>query len=404
MEPSAPYLGCQPLVDRQHRLLGHRLFGSGIDWAALLQPLAGDEGFEGPGATFADGPGVSRPHGLFFIDVDAGSLADSSLRAIDPRRRVLQVGGASRDLREFFERARQARGARPMFSLADGSPGSAWLTQVDLFDYVRVDARALPTEHLGRYLSALKRRGPQLIATGLTSREDQRRAQDAGADLFEGYWFERPETGASQGVAPIYGAVMRTLALVRAEAPFREIEQTVRADATLAFRLLRFVNSAAFALPAEIGSIADAIALLGYRQIGRWLGLSLVTAKVDAGAHAPLASTAISRGRLMELLSQSGVDGVDPGDAFMVGLFSMLDALLDMPVERVVQTLSPPPPVARALLERTGPLGQMLSLIEACEDPSRVRIAELAQALRLEAATLARLRVQALDWAERQLQ
>jgi EAL and modified HD-GYP domain-containing signal transduction protein len=290
-----------------------------------------------------------------------------------------------------------------MFSLADGSPGSAWLTQVDLFDYVRVDARALPTEHLGRYLSALKRRGPQLIATGLTSREDQRRAQDAGADLFEGYWFERPETGASQGVAPIYGAVMRTLALVRAEAPFREIEQTVRADATLAFRLLRFVNSAAFALPAEIGSIADAIALLGYRQIGRWLGLSLVTAKVDAGAHAPLASTAISRGRLMELLSQSGVDGVDPGDAFMVGLFSMLDALLDMPMERVVQTLSPPPAVARALLERTGPLGQLLGLIEACEDPSRVRIAELAQALRLEAATLARLRVQALDWAERQL-
>ncbi len=403
MDPSAPYLGCQPLVDRQHRLVGYRLFGSGIDWAALLQPLTGGEDSERAGAPFANGAGAEHAHGLFFIDVDAASLVDSSLRSIDPRRRVLQVGGVPQDLRAFVERARHARGVRAQFSLFDGSPGSAWLAQIDLFDYVRIDVRGLPAGHLERYVAALRRRGPQVIATGLSNRADQRRAQDAGADLFEGYWFEQMDTGAAQGVAPIYGTVMRTLALVRSEAPFPDIEQAVRADATLAFRLLRYVNSAAFALPAEIGSITDAIALLGYRQIGRWLGLSLVTAKVDAGAQAPLAATAISRGRLMELLAQAGAEGVDPGDAFMVGLFSMLDTLLDMPVERVVKTLSPPPAVAQALLERSGPLGQLLRLVEACEDPSRVLLSELARALRQDAFALAQMRVQALDWAERQL-
>ena len=382
MQPNAPsFLIRQPIVDRRERLYGFRLSGAAGAVAVLRDEIGGT--------------GIRDL--VLLVDMRPAQVMNEWPRDFDRLRWMPLITGNLPADGDFADQARTLHRRGVRFSIGDAAPGSPWLGRLADAHCVRVDVRRVPAAHWARYAAALKRQGPRLIATGLETRAQMQQALEAGFDLFEGHWFTRPETYASRAVAPVYGAVLRALSLVRAEAELRTIEQALQADPALAYKLLRYVNSAAFGLRSEIHALRDAVNLLGYRPLARWLGLALVTARVDAGANAALALTAITRARIMERLEQRS--GSDSGEAFMAGLFSSMDALLDMPMQRVIETLAPPPGVAAALAERGGAWGGMLRLAEACEIEDTGLAATIAGALDIDAETLARLHLHALAWA-----
>jgi EAL and modified HD-GYP domain-containing signal transduction protein len=384
MEPHAhSFLTRQPIVDRRERLYGFRLAGA-ADRTVMLREEIGANGIKDL---------------VMLVDMRPAHVLDDWPRDFDRLRWMPQIVGNLPADRDFTDHVRAMQRRNVRFCVGDAAPGSPWLGRLADAHCVRVDVRRIPPTHLPRYAAALKRQGPRLIAAGLETRAQMQQALDAGFDLFEGHWFTRPETFASRAVSPVYGAVLRALSLVRAEADLRSIEQALQADPALAFKLLRYVNSAAFGLRSEIHSLRDAVNLLGYRPLGRWLGLALVTARVDAGANSVLALTAITRARIMERLEQD--TGGDSGEAFMAGLFSSMDALLDMPMQRVIETLSPPAAVAAALSERSGNCGALLSLAEACELGDTLLLEAIAADLRIDADALAQLHLHALVWAQK---
>jgi EAL and modified HD-GYP domain-containing signal transduction protein len=171
---------------------------------------------------------------------------------------------------------------------------------------------------------------------------------------------ETPDDGSSRK------RLLSLLGLLAADAETRELETLLKQDPALAYQLLKLVNSAAFALSTPITSFAQAIGLLGRRQLQRWLQLLLYARQREDGLANPLLPVAALRAAQMESLCKQGGGDRDEQDlAFVVGVFSLLDVLLGIPMAEIVGALNLPDATAAALTERSGALGRMLRLVEA---------------------------------------
>jgi c-di-GMP-related signal transduction protein len=167
---------------------------------------------------------------------------------------------------------------------------------------------------------------------------------------------------------PTQTLLLKLLAQITRDAGTRDIEATLKQDPQLSVQLLRLVNSVAFAPNTRINSFAHAITLLGRRQLQRWLQLLLYASQACGGQANPLMSSAALRATLMEgLCKATGGDRTVQDEAFMVGMFSLLEALFSKPLVAIIGPLHLAEEVSDALLQHKGTLGDLLTLVEAAE-------------------------------------
>jgi EAL and modified HD-GYP domain-containing signal transduction protein len=162
------------------------------------------------------------------------------------------------------------------------------------------------------------------------------------------------------------------------------LEQTLKRDPSLAFKLLRYLNSAAFGLPVEVASFRHAIMLLGYARMKRWLALLLTTASKDHSMR-PIMFAALRRGLLMEELAKDTRDAELRDEMFICGLFSLLDHMLKQPFSKLLQSIPMPERVRQALVDETGPYQPYLELVRAIENSSVYDYRSAAEQLMLGA-------------------
>ena len=184
------------------------------------------------------------------------------------------------------------------------------------------------------------------------------------------------------------------------QASTEDIEEVLKKDAGLAFNLMRLINSSGFGLTREITSFRQAVMLLGLKKLFRW-GALLLTLSRNGGPPPSVGSTAVVRGRLMELLALDLFDQEMADEAFVVGIFSLLDAMLGLPMESALHLITVPEPVSNALLRREGPLGALLQLAQACENSDEATFETAAAALSLTSAQINGAHLKALAWADR---
>ena len=162
------------------------------------------------------------------------------------------------------------------------------------------------------------------------------------------------------------------------------LEQTLKRDPSLAFKLLRYLNSAAFGLPVEVASFRHAIMLLGYSRMKRWLALLLTTASKDHSLR-PIMFAALRRGILMEELAKSASDASLADEMFICGLFSLLDHMLQQPFSQLLDAIPVPDRVHQALIDASGPYQPYLELVRAIEEESVYDYRSAAEQLMLDA-------------------
>jgi EAL and modified HD-GYP domain-containing signal transduction protein len=180
-----------------------------------------------------------------------------------------------------------------------------------------------------------------------------------------------------KGDATARGLLLKLLSLVATDADTVEIEAAIKRDPHLSYHLLKLVNSVAFAPGKHIGSFAQAIALLGRRQLQRWLQLLLYARPVGSQAASPLLPRAALRAGIMEGLARHLGFARDAQDrAFMVGMFSLLDALFDMPIAAIVAPLNLTDDVVQALVEGGGQLGSLRAVVLAGENGATPALAD----------------------------
>jgi EAL and modified HD-GYP domain-containing signal transduction protein len=238
------------------------------------------------------------------------------------------------------------------------------------------------------------------IAGGIADRDAFEEAKDLGTHLFEGDWYLAVRQAGARAVAPGQAVILDLMRLTQAEAPVGKIEETLKRDATISFRLLRYINSAGFGLSCEIQSFRHAVTILGYQNLGRWLALLLASAGSTPAAPA-LMREAIVRARLGELIGLDLFEPHDRDNLFIVGVFSLLPPILQVPMPALLDQLNLAESLSDALLNRAGLYGPVLRLVEAVEGRDADDIHALALSLNLSAEQLNAHHLEALSWADR---
>lgn len=223
--------------------------------------------------------------------------------------------------------------------------------------------------------------GPHL-AYGVDGARRFSECENAGFDWFSGDYPVDPEAAPSKDDdGSSRRRILTLLGLLARDADSRELEDQIRQDPALAYHLLKLVNSAAFAVSTQVTSFAQAITVLGRRQLQRWLQLLLYARQQPDGLPNLLLPLAARRGAQLESLSRQAGGERDAQDlAFMTGVFSLLDRLLHMPMAAIADELYLPEHVAAALVERRGRLGAWLRLTEAHPTESALEAAGVSPA------------------------
>jgi EAL and modified HD-GYP domain-containing signal transduction protein len=240
-----------------------------------------------------------------------------------------------------------------------------WRPILPFADIVKLDVRALDPQGIEDHVQLLRPYGCRLLAEKVETRNEYERLCELGFELFQGFFFSKPEIVSGKR---LQANRLQTLEVLRAlqdpEQSLDGIEEIVRQDVAISYKLLRFMNSAMFAFSDEITSIRRAVVHLGMENLRKIASLIALTRLENKPQE--LMRMALVRARMCELLS--GERSADEAATFFtVGLFSALDALLDAPLEELLDELPVSGEIREALLDQAGNAGKALHCVLAYE-------------------------------------
>jgi c-di-GMP-related signal transduction protein len=293
---------------------------------------------------------------------------------------------------------RRLKEAGYLIALDDFDPRDPREPLIELADIIKIDIRRTP---LDQAADIVARHGPwrhRMLAEKVETREEFLAAKKAGFVYFQGYFFRKPEILKAHEIPENRANYLRMWqAAARPQLDVKEIEDLIKGEASLCYRLLRYLNSPAFGFATEIHSVRHALTILGEREVRRWIRL---VATLGAGQDKPseLLLSALVRGRFCELLSPKIQH--HHSDLFLLGLLSLMDAILQMPMDQVLENV-PADHETRAVLQgRTSPLGTFYQLMLAQEFGQWQTASELAHQLHLSEVEVAENYWDAVRWAQ----
>nr|WP_243729443.1 EAL domain-containing protein [Paludibacterium purpuratum] len=338
---------------------------------------------------------------LAFINVGEEMLTSDFLELLPPRRIILEIPPDIPLSAELQSRVRHLRSMG--FSIALDkfrfeAPSAAFLEHAS---YVKLDVQDTPANDFQMCAARLRSFPVSRIAERVETREQFHRCHDLGLDGFQGFYFARPETLSAKVINATFANTLTLLNLLRQDADIRALEDVLKRDVALSFKLLRYVNSAAAGLNTSITSFAHAVTVLGYKKLYRWLTLLLITADDGDAVPPALQKTVVTRGRLMELLGQGkGLSPETCDNLFITGMFSLLNVLFDMPMDAVIAHMHLPETIKAALLGGDSDYTPYLRLARACEELSLAEVPELCTELGLNSERFNLAHTSALAWVE----
>jgi EAL and modified HD-GYP domain-containing signal transduction protein len=391
----------QAILDASRKVFGYELFDRSLQ--SNEHNAASDAQLLFNALSLAENETLANRKTLF-INCTHDSLAGGHLDLVAPERLVLeipplplsqvdQIANRLPNLQQL-----QRRGFRMAFDFSILTRSyESWLPMAS---FIKFDLSVLKPEAVSSFVKLAQAKSQaRLIAEKVETHAQFALVKELGVTLFQGFWFAKPVLVEGQRVQPAQANIIRLIDLVRKQSSTAEIEEVLKHDPMMSFNLLRFINSAGFGMRTEVTSFKHAVMLLGLNRLFKWAAL-LMTTSTNGLVPAAVGTTAVVRGRLMELLALEKLDAEDCDNAFVVGVFSLLDTMLGMPLEAALRTVALPTQVSDALLHRTGPLAPFLDLTIACESADDAAFASASNALGLSSNHVNWAHLQALAWAE----
>ena len=389
----------EPLLDPKQRVLGYEL-----SWQQHDGRIPTDHDLEGLVGFVAEHVN-HQEHGwllrdkILFLDAVPAMLSTDALHALPPERTVLAFDIrqlTDQDVRSAVQAVR-AGGVGVAIRGCDINLLGRNLTPYA--SYLEVQFTGANVADQARTYAAAKHSSLRMVGRPVGTWADFDACAALGLDAFVGKLHLTPRPGNPvKGMNPTQGVILQLMQMVQGNEDVPKLESVLKRDPALTYKLLRYINTAGFGAGREVHSLRQAISLLGYAPLYRWLVLLLATAS-SSGYSPVLMETAVVRGRLAELLGQTSLGKGEAENLFVAGMFSLLDRLLGLPMDEVLQTIQLPAEVVQALKGREGPYGPYLALAEACELNSKL-VASLADTLDISPAEVNQAHLSALAWAQ----
>jgi EAL and modified HD-GYP domain-containing signal transduction protein len=338
------------------------------------------------------------------------SLLEDVPATLEPASTVIQIPEDAASDYELFSICWELAGEGFRFAMDDWVLHKKHATLLELAAVVKVDVQAPGIEEKVAAAKALGVFKGRLLAEGVENQTAHEQCRDNGFELFQGFHYFRPKTLTGKGLPTQSISVVRLLNLLRdINTPDRGIQEAFSSDPALSYKLLHLVNSAAYG-GRGIDSIGHAMRLLGREPLYRWLSTFLLAAAKDgAEVKAEIIKSSLTRGRMCELVGESCKGHVStalPGGEtlFLVGLFSQLETLLQMPMEEILAPIDLADGVVEALLHREGTAGVILSAVENYEIGEWDLAEEGIAALGAEPEILSNVYLDSVTWASNRME
>ncbi len=390
------YVARQPIFDREEKVFGYELlFRDGLENA-----FSGDRD-EASRATLDRsllmGLDVLCDGRRAFVNCTRDTLIKGLVTLLPSTSTVVEVletVPADPDVVAACHRLKEAGYTIALDDYVANDPREAL---AEIADIIKVEMQ-LTTE--AQRTALMKQFGPwrcRMLAEKIETRAQFVRARDQGFVYFQGYFFRRPEMMHTHDMPANQMNFLRMLQEVsRPDLDLSELEKLVKAEASVCYRLLRYLNSAIFSFQSEIHSVRHALSILGERDTRRWVRL---VAAVSAGQDKPsdLLLSALVRGRFGELLAARVRHG--ESDLFLLGLLSLIDAMLEMPMPEVLEKIPLDHETKAVLLGQPSVLRPVFQLMLAHESGEWAAAGELSARLHLDSERVAGDYWQAQQWA-----
>lgn len=398
------FLARQPIVDRNESLVAFELLfrsanraDSGVvdDTNATAQVIVNAFGEMGIAEVLGTNKG--------FINVDAVFLHSDLIEMLPKQQVVIELLETIVIDAAIVARCRALKAKGFTLAVDDVIELNDEIKSIlGLVDIVKLDLMEIDAANLPALVKELKRYPIKLLAEKVEDREQARRCVEMGFDLFQGYHFARPEMLSGKRANPSKIALLNIFSMMASGAENSEIEDAFKPHADLTYNLMRMVNAPGSGLATKISSLKHGLMVLGHEPLKRWVQLLLYASDKGNNTVSPLMQLAATRGKLMELiaLQESGGDREYGDRAFMVGMLSLLDALLGEPLPEILARMSLQEDVESALLRHEGALG---ALLMHCKRLEAGDLASIDEALRshpsLTMEVLNKAQLDAMAWA-----
>ena len=301
-------------------------------------------------------------NGVAYVNFAEDMLLSPNAEALPPSKVVIEVLEHVPATPEVLDALRRLKAAGYTIALDDFIYTESRAPLIEYADVVKIEV--MDKVVMRQTVAALAPYDVTLLAEKVEDQKDMRLCADLGFELFQGYFLCRPEVVRGEKLPANRVATLELLSkLSDPTVDFDQLVDLVSADVSLTYRLLRYLNSAHFALRQPLTDIRQAMGLLGYNKLRAWVSLIALSSVDDKPEE--LVRIGIVRARMCELLSASL--GVDGPTAFTVGLFSVLDALFDREMGELLGPLPLDPAIKDALISREGRLGELLACAEQYE-------------------------------------
>jgi c-di-GMP-related signal transduction protein len=329
-------------------------------------------------------------------------LSDWSQTALPTDRIIIEVLETVEPDAKVLNACKSLRALGYMLALDDFCGERNLEPLAELVDFIKIDLRKTPRDKQKELVRRYGDAGILMLAEKIETYEELEWAKDTGYHYFQGFFFARPVIMSGRQIPAAAHSTLRLFReLQRHDLDFRRIEELIRNDVSLSYKLLRYMNSPLFPFPGEVGSISQALVVLGETNIRKWLTL-LAFASVKNGKPVELATQSMVRARFCETIgNQIGIDG--ESDAFLMGAFSLLSVLLGRPLEVILDELKLSPELTAPLLGRApknNPLAMIHRLVLAYEAGEWNSVLELTKQLKIPAGSAADAYVNAVQWAD----
>ena len=367
VDSASTFVGRQPLFDRRLEVVGYELLfrGAALPNRAIIhnENRATSQVILNAFTDFQLEEVLGGKRALMNLTRDL--IIEGIPTLLPPERVIVEVIETTLVDERLIKAVKRLRSQGYTIALDDWMAFSTLQPLLGYADIVKIDVQAFDPKRLVAEVGWLKSYGVELVAEKVETYDELRRCRDLRFDYFQGFFLSRPEILKKTAVPPNQIETLELIAQMQnPDVAIEDLADIIRRDVALSYKILRVVNSAYYSLPRTVESIKDAIILLGTRQIGSWV--SLINLAQIARKPKELTVSALVRARMCELVAE--VSGRHDGEAFYtVGLFSVLDALLDSDLDAALAALPLRGDVREAIVEGAGPMGETLQGVIAYE-------------------------------------
>jgi len=392
-------IGRQPIFDRDYNVIAYEMLfrgeaqGSGAEMTSQVMVNAVmDIGLEN----------IAGALPVFFNIDESFLLHETGLsQALPQQQVVLEVLEHVNPSPAVLAACRNLKDAGYTLALDDVISVEHAQPFVDLIDIIKVDWIEVE-EDPANIIRAFRHKNVKFLAEKIDSYEEAEKAKTLGFDLYQGYFYCKPDTVSGTKPPESRISVLRAMQQAMTATSIDEMFDVVKQDVTLSYRLLKYINSAAFALRREVQSIEQALSLLGLNNIRRWLTLLTMTSLAE-NKPKELIRQALWRARFLEMLAREMGDKAIEDD-FLTGLFSILDALLDCSMQESLVEISLAEHIYDGLIDANSAMGEKLAVAKALETGDWDVIKTFSDdGKRIKYTELTRLQTESMHWADQQM-